>query len=503
MLSAVAIAVVTLAAGEVSSATVADLRRAKLKVPRDDWKGDTFADMSSLLTSKLSGNGYRIRPCAEWSVNELHDLQRQIYKVTEHEILSIYREAQDNRRQRFATLEHLVEHWASIAAAASVSPTFTELWRDGLCHESIMWAAHYISSATLRKLQMAGLILPSLPTAQHRPPDATIISLHSPAAAAHHIVHKEYEQQVSCQQCHTGTIVLPQYKNATLPVFPVDKVHPGRERIRDCSFTATPPCGACEGLGGKRWGDDAEEMTPMKCEVLHGSEVNATTRGRYPYLGKAGMTGEARNPLQVYPHPGDPKGTYNVLNGSIAMGDKDGMMRLRYDFFGLGTQISAQTVKQATQMNVGATVNIFGGQCSCSKSITGNFHAEAFDTDDPLDSLNLPPSQGGAAYLGRIRVTLDGDVPDSQRVATADHYLKWAFHFLVDADENSPSFGLPLRLYASGGVRMLYDNWQIADPIIAEPNTWTMPEGCNVTALECSNFPNASGKQLDIRAVIV
>merc|ERR1719163_2204518 len=128
-------------------------------------------------------------------------------------------------------------------------------------------------------------------------------SLHNPTAAAHRIVHEEYQQQVSCQQCHTGTIMLPPRKglpawdNASLPApLPVDKAHPGRERMRDCSFTAQPPCGPCEGLGGKRWGDGPEDMTPMKCEVLHGPDVKATTRGRFPNLGKAGITGETRDP---------------------------------------------------------------------------------------------------------------------------------------------------------------------------------------------------------------
>merc|ERR1719192_422387 len=123
----------------------------------------------------------------------------------------------------------------------------------------------------------------------------------------------------------------------------------------------------------------------MKCEVLHGSEVKPTTRGRYPYLGKARITGET----------GDPPGRYPKINGTIAMGDKDGVMRLRYDFIGMGSQISAQTTEQAKHMNVGATWGLFGGKCFCSKSIAGNFHAESFDTDDPLDNIHFPASQGG------------------------------------------------------------------------------------------------------------
>lgn len=476
---------------DVVGAQVVDLKRAKQKVPRAAWKGDSFAEMSKVLTSKLSDSGHRIRPCEEWAVSELQDLQRSIFKLTEKELLSIYRKAADGRRQRFESLEELEEHWAAIDAAAMTDGSLSDMRRDGLCHEAVMWAVHHTTSSTLRRLLLDGLVLPSLPIVRHEAPVA--VPLPSPVDHAHHIVHIEYAQQVSCQQCHTGKIILPEWQNASLPgPLPKDKVHPGRERVRDCTFTADPPCGPCEGLGGKRWGDDPEEMTPMECEVIHGPEVKATTRGRYPYLSKAGLTGETRNPLQVYPKPGDPKGTYPKLNGTVAFGDKDGMMRLRYDFFGLGSQISAQSMEQAKNMNVGATWGIFGGKCICSRSIAGNFHAESFDVEDPLDNLHLPAQQGGAAYLGRIRVTLDGDVAASQRVAIADHYMKWTFHFLVEADEKSPSFGLPLRLYGSGGVRMVYDSWHIADPVIAEPNIWTLPKGCKITVPECSNFPNAT-----------
>jgi len=73
----------------------------------------------------------------------------------------------------------------------------------------------------------------------------------------------------------------------------------------------------------------------------------------------------------------------------------------------------------------------------------------------------------------------------------------------VDADEKSASFGLPLRLYGSGGVRMVFDSWHIADPAIAEPNIWTIPKGCKVTAPECSNFPNSSTAGAHLPVVVV
>ena len=58
------------------------------------------------------------------------------------------------------------------------------------------------------------------------------------------------------------------------------------------------------------------------------------------------------------------------------------------------------------------------------------------------------------AYLGRINVALD-DGRSPPTVAIADHWMKWAFHFLVDASPSSPTYGLPLRLYGTLGVRQV------------------------------------------------
>merc|ERR1711915_57535 len=100
------------------------------------------------------------------------------------------------------------------------------------------------------------------------------------------------------------------------------------------------------------------------------------------------------------------------------------------------------------RQDVGATFGVAGDFCECGASIAGNMHIQAFESNDPFDFLKLNASDGGANYLGRVKVVLDGDSPlTNGTVAIADHYLKWAFHFLVDANSSSPSFGLPLRLY--------------------------------------------------------
>mgnify|MGYP006903369629 CR=1 FL=1 len=112
-------------------------------------------------------------------------------------------------------------------------------------------------------------------------------------------------------------------------------------------------------------------------------------------------------------------------------------------------------------------------------------HVTSFLPNDPLDSLHLPPSEGGLAYLGRVNVTLDDG---TRRVAVADHYLKWAFHFLVDADPLSPSHGMPLRLYGPLGVRQVFHDWVLGDPARHLPEVWSIPGDCKIKSDACKEF---------------
>ena len=108
---------------------------------------------------------------------------------------------------------------------------------------------------------------------------------------------------MSCQQCHTGKIVDPAWQDATLPkpVEHTDKEEQRLERLKTCDFQAVPPCGPCEGMGGKRWGEGLHDFTPIQCTAISGPEKLPTTKGRYPELGTATFTGETRSPVEVAP----------------------------------------------------------------------------------------------------------------------------------------------------------------------------------------------------------
>jgi len=460
---------------------LADLQRARERVPRNGWKGSDFAHMSAILTARLRDAGHRVRACEQWTVNELQDLQRRIFPEASSDLLDIYAHAADRRGRRHHSLSQLEQHWKHLEELKGGSVALEEVHRDGLCHETVMWWVHHLPSPTQTQLTEEGLRIPSLPSHRHEPFQKTLGSDPETLAA----VHAEYTEQVSCQQCHTGRISNPDWQDAKLPKpLPVDKAHPGRERLRACDFQNQPKCGPCDGLGGRRWGDSPEEMEPMPCKVLHGPEVAPTTKGSYPPLATVKLTGETRVPVAVRPTT---PGHYMNLSGRLSLGWDGDIMRMRYDFNGFGTQISAQSLQQAKQLNVGATIGIAQGECSCGDSIAGIMHIQSFDPADPLDPLKLPANQGGADYLGRVQVTLDGDGV-GQRTAIADHFMKWAFHFLVDANASSPSFGLPLRLYGPLGVRQVFHSWVIGDPSVAQPGIWKLPQGCNVTSSSCSVF---------------
>lgn len=276
------------------------------------------------------------------------------------------------------------------------------------------------------------------------------------------------------------------------PVVHDDKELQRLERLRTCDYQANPPCGPCEGMGGKRWGEGLHEWTPTPCSIIHGPEKPPSTIGRYPEVGTATLTGETRSPVEVRPKKGE-NVSYMPMRGNITVDYRGNIMfRQRYDFDGMGIEVSVQTYDQAKNMDTGATIFGGGPMCQCGRSIAGLFHRNSFDPTDPLDPLKLAANEGGAAYLGRVQVTIEDEI------YIADHFMKWAFHFLVNADENSSSFGLPLQLYGPMGVRQVFHNWQLVDPEIARPDVWHLPKGCNVTATACSLFPPVAQEHIVI-----
>ena len=65
--------------------------RAKTKVPRHDYKGADFSDMSRVLNHWLNSS-YEATPCEMWSVEELQELQAILLIARDSQFDDIYQE---------------------------------------------------------------------------------------------------------------------------------------------------------------------------------------------------------------------------------------------------------------------------------------------------------------------------------------------------------------------------------------------------------------------------
>merc|ERR1712054_101283 len=143
------------------------------------------------------------------------------------------------------------------------------------------------------------------------------------------------------------------------------------------------------------------------------------------------------------------------------------------------TEIHVQTPEMASRANPGVMLNLE------HKNMTA-LNASGVD-DSKLDWRRIPSTDGdcvcvpdpaglpyferaydNATYLGRIRFTPPwqetgtGDHFRRKKV-TADHWVKWTFHLMVDVDTNKPvMFSSPF-----GGCAT-YGNWSVPDEMWPE-----------------------------------
>ena len=90
-----------------------DIKRAEEKVPRGHYKGVDFAEMSDILNGWLNTSTLT-KPCLDWKVEELQQLQALFYLARESQFDDIYLRTQDNRRLRGDVLSDLNTNWAGL-----------------------------------------------------------------------------------------------------------------------------------------------------------------------------------------------------------------------------------------------------------------------------------------------------------------------------------------------------------------------------------------------------
>jgi len=178
-----------------------DVARAEEKVPRGHYKGLDFASMSDVLNGWLNSSTHT-RPCMDWSVTELQQLQALLYLARESEFDDIYANTVDNRRLRHNTLTDLTENWAGLNALAEGHEDYRmkKIRRDGHCHEAVMWYVHHLSEDMKGVLREAKVTIPLLSPAPHH-----AVCEDSQDHAGHRICGA-YKEQVTCASCHSNEL---------------------------------------------------------------------------------------------------------------------------------------------------------------------------------------------------------------------------------------------------------------------------------------------------------
>jgi len=177
-----------------------DVRRAEEKVPRGHYKGLDFAEMSDVLNGWLNTSALT-KPCLDWDVAELQQLQALFYLARESEFDDIYARTEDNRRLRHDTLDDLSKNWAGLNALAEGHPDYRmkRVRRDGHCHEAVMWYVHHLSEDMKQVFKAAKIPIPLLSPARHGICDQNLDS-------DGHKICGAYKEQVTCASCHSNEL---------------------------------------------------------------------------------------------------------------------------------------------------------------------------------------------------------------------------------------------------------------------------------------------------------
>merc|ERR1712147_491409 len=176
-----------------NKAHASDLKRAKSKVPRDEFKGNDFESMSATLNEYLLRHAPNSKDCDLWTVEELQELQLSLLMLRDTQLNDVYHDMND-RRKIEQDVEKLVAEWEDLNRKAAVDPDLAKAHRDGHCHEAVMWYVHHLPQ-DMKDLLKDKISLPLLTSMRH---DLKESALHGER------VHRAYEEKVSCASCHSA-----------------------------------------------------------------------------------------------------------------------------------------------------------------------------------------------------------------------------------------------------------------------------------------------------------
>lgn len=176
-----------------------NVSRAKQIVPGDEYRGDSFSNMSHTLNKWLSSSA-KVKMCDKFTAKELQDLQAMLFLARDVNLDDVYQGVSDNRRIT-ADLKDLQKNWADlndIVQGHEDSQALHAVQRDGHCHEAVMWYVHHLSEDVKKVLGETGVEIPTLSYTSHKP------ACQSHKDDAHAKVCQHYDEVVTCSDCHAN-----------------------------------------------------------------------------------------------------------------------------------------------------------------------------------------------------------------------------------------------------------------------------------------------------------
>jgi hypothetical protein len=508
-----------------------DLQRARTKKPRSNWKGEGRDGVSNTLNGHLNKMFPKVKPCSEWTAQELQELQAELFAHRNTDFNEIYDDSSDNRKMHKATLEEYQQHWEVLNGHADRNPHLKEMHRDAHCNEAVMWLVHHVN-APEQQTVFARKTVPTLSTKSHKCGDNMSESETALCSAA--------SGTETCMECHSNSGMPFQDPDLDGKIAE-DPRHPGLARSRRCDQNYDPPCGACEGIGGPYWGDGVTHFQPTNCEVVSLPEDVPESERTTPELGTQFTVHQlGSDRLSRVQNSGGLFTMYSQIRSTLwydgAVDEnfdavaEDGMMKLRHDTFyenypyklvdhGLVSELHFQTKAQRESNITGPMVSLlhgllgygqYLGGCTCvgdpvgvpilggMLNINGELHS-AFKND--------------ATYLGRIKMGIEydgykmgdrghGDMK-SKRDMIVDHYSKWFLHLFVDADPESPTYNQAVRFYGPYSGFAVYITMDKSQPpqyvfeTACVENGWGTPE-FKLPWNQCKDKPLSSYKCMNV-----
>lgn len=499
-----------------------DLKRARAKVPRMEYRSDIPHDIGQKLNAHLRRSHPNVKPCYQWSSADLQELQASLHARVEDAHNAIYQETSDNRALRFRSLQEHQAHWAEMNQLVKGHRLLTEMQRDGHCHDAVMWWVHHLSESS--RSQLSNVTIPSLPLVEWREP----IAEEGPAAERLYKAH--YSPSSTCLACHGGG--LP-WQNPDNEPPPLPRQVNGKDRQRRCDEYFSKDvgeCGPCDGIAGAYWGDLPDYGIYPDCEVVAKPEdvpeSNRSTR-EWPKAFAVEMRGADRWPrasasrnkscnytTDCSPYNKDAEGQplppsvpfhwYAQIHGLLYVDHNDGQFgggRLRHETvyqFPSGqegaetnlkwqngnknlhlTEIHVQTPEMGAKANPGVMLNLEHDDWSATDNITDPRVASEWRripssdgtcvcVPDPAGLPYFHEAYKNGTYKGRVKFVppwqLTGSYgPPDGKPVVADHYVKWTFHMFVNVETQKPvMFSSPY-----GGCAT-YGNWSTPDELWPE-----------------------------------